>query len=118
MSDISIDNRNYFVFESEIVRIQERQGKKEESKRKQQQQQKQQQEQATMLQQADNVKFPTIVSPMLATLVDNPFHNEDWVFEVFLSKIITKVSSLFINLLLWIYLFISMNMFPLVSSVI
>jgi bifunctional non-homologous end joining protein LigD len=57
------------------VRTEEQEVKKGEPKKKQQQQE-------TILQQTDNVEFPTIVSPMLATLVDNPFDNRDWVFEV------------------------------------
>lgn len=27
-------------------------------------------------------QFPTVVRPMLGTLVDNPFDNKDWVFEI------------------------------------
>lgn len=30
----------------------------------------------------DSSEFPTAVKPMLATLVDHPFDNKDWVFEV------------------------------------
>ena len=31
---------------------------------------------------ASHYEFPTTVKPMLATLVDKPFSNKDWVFEI------------------------------------
>ncbi len=30
----------------------------------------------------DSSEFPTIIKPMLATLIDQPFDNKEWVFEV------------------------------------
>jgi ATP-dependent DNA ligase len=29
----------------------------------------------------DSSEFPTTIKPMLATLIDKPFDNKDWVFE-------------------------------------
>ncbi len=39
-------------------------------------------EASSILEKAQKTKMPDSVKPMLATLVDKPFNNEDWMFEV------------------------------------